>query len=117
MALHTNLKGRKRNTKLYPKDALLPLFEAVVNSIEAIEEAKIPMYQGSVRIDIVRHGTEPLPLDADIPEKAIWGFKVTDNGVGFNDDNFTSFETLDTEYKLSKGCRGVGRLLWLKAFR
>ena len=28
----------------------------------------------------------------------------------------TSFETLDTEYKESQGCRGVGRLLWLKAF-
>ncbi|GAA0967940.1 hypothetical protein GCM10009555_012490 [Acrocarpospora macrocephala] len=28
-----------------------------------------------------------------------------------------SFETLDSEYKLNQGCRGVGRLLWLKAFR
>ena len=28
-----------------------------------------------------------------------------------------SFETLDTEYKADKGCRGVGRLLWLKAFK
>ena len=27
-----------------------------------------------------------------------------------------SFETLDTDYKEAMGCRGVGRLLWLKAF-
>ncbi len=27
-----------------------------------------------------------------------------------------SFETLDSDHKISKGCRGVGRLLWLKAF-
>ena len=28
----------------------------------------------------------------------------------------SSFETLDSDYKASQGCRGVGRLLWLKAF-
>jgi hypothetical protein len=27
-----------------------------------------------------------------------------------------SFETLDSDYKATMGCRGVGRLLWLKAF-
>lgn len=27
-----------------------------------------------------------------------------------------SFETLDSDYKAGQGCRGVGRLLWLKAF-
>lgn len=27
-----------------------------------------------------------------------------------------SFQTLDTDYKASLGCRGVGRLTWLKAF-
>lgn len=27
-----------------------------------------------------------------------------------------SFETLDSDYKADRGCRGVGRLLWLKAF-
>ena len=116
MALYTNLKGRKRNTKLLPKDALLPLFEAVVNSIEAIEESKTPMINGHIMIDIIRQDSSLLPLEADVPEKAIRGFKITDNGIGFNNDNFHSFETLDTDYKASKGCRGVGRLLWLKAF-
>jgi hypothetical protein len=27
-----------------------------------------------------------------------------------------SFCTLDSEYKANKGCKGVGRLLWLKVF-
>lgn len=27
-----------------------------------------------------------------------------------------SFMTLDSEYKRSKGCRGIGRLMWLKSF-
>ncbi|WP_163370861.1 hypothetical protein [Endozoicomonas acroporae] len=42
--------------------------------------------------------------------------KATNNGVGFNDANIASFETLDSDHKIDKGCRGIGRLLWLKAF-
>ncbi len=41
---------------------------------------------------------------------------MIDNGVGFNDANMESFETLDGVYKAHLGCRGVGRLLWLKTF-
>ncbi|CAM4062104.1 hypothetical protein BOBR111200_23610 [Bordetella bronchialis] len=44
------------------------------------------------------------------------GFKVRDNGCGFDDANLQSFQTLDSAFKAAEGCRGVGRLLWLKAF-
>lgn len=44
-------------------------------------------------------------------------FTIIDNGVGFNDANMESFKTLDSDYKEQKGCRGAGRLLWLKAFK
>jgi hypothetical protein len=37
-------------------------------------------------------------------------------GVGFTPQNMSSFETLDSDFKADLGCRGVGRLLWLKAF-
>jgi hypothetical protein len=46
----------------------------------------------------------------------IVGFTITDNGCGFDDLNFKSFETLDSDHKIDKGCRGVGRLMWLKVF-
>ena len=49
--------------------------------------------------------------------KDIVGFKVVDNGIGFTNRNMKSFLTLDSQYKADKGGRGVGRLLWLKAFR
>jgi hypothetical protein len=97
------------------------LFEAVVNSIHGIEEAKCA--DGVIRVEILRkakHGG--LGLD-DTKKRGpealgeIVGFRVTDNGIGFNDANMESFQTLDTEHKVSKGCRGVGRLLWLKAFK
>ena len=51
------------------------------------------------------------------PSAKIIGFKIIDNGIGFNDANLKSFETLDSDHKAVKGCRGVGRLLWLKAFQ
>lgn len=46
----------------------------------------------------------------------ISGFTITDNGIGFNSDNMNSFRFLDSDYKASRGCKGIGRLLWLKAF-
>jgi hypothetical protein len=38
MSLQTNLKGRLRNTSLPKSHGLMPVFEAVVNSIHSIEE-------------------------------------------------------------------------------
>lgn len=117
MSIKTNLSGRLRNTSLPRSHALLPLFEAVVNSIHSIEERATATETGSILVEIIRIPQTSLSLkpQQDVVEKII-GFKITDNGVGFNDDNMKSFETLDTEHKADKGCRGVGRLLWLKAF-
>lgn len=36
--------------------------------------------------------------------------------MGFTDENYKSFDTSDSTKKQSKGGKGVGRLLWLKAF-
>lgn len=117
MSIKTNLSGRLRNTSLPRSHALLPLFEAVVNSIHSIEERANASEAGGILVEIIRVPQTSLTLkpQQDVVEKII-GFKITDNGVGFNDDNMKSFETLDTEHKADKGCRGVGRLLWLKAF-
>jgi hypothetical protein len=45
------------------------------------------------------------------------GFAVTDNGVGFTADNLNSFFTSDTQYKVGRGGKGIGRFMWLKAFQ
>jgi len=101
----------------------LPLFETVVNSIHALEEADIPTEDGWITVEIIRSSQQEMEFDnVDVSvgrpaEKAIEGFKVTDNGPGFNQVNMASFMTLDSEYKAAKGGRGVGRLLWLKAFK
>lgn len=113
--LTTSLSGRLRNTTLPKNKADLPLFEAVVNSIHAIEEAVdknlLKKDQGKIDIEILRLNSE---LGGDIGQ--VVGYKITDNGIGFNDANLQSFLTLDSDYKKDKGCRGIGRLLWLKAY-
>lgn len=49
------------------------------------------------------------------PRKII-GFTVIDDGEGFTDENMNAFKTLDTRHKIDMGGRGIGRLMWLKAF-
>ena len=100
----------------------MPLFEAVQNSIHAIEDAHPLAAAGRIVVEIVRDQQETLPYDAttnkpgpaSLPD--ITGFRIKDNGIGFTDVHMTSFETLDTDLKAAIGGRGVGRLLWLKAF-
>ena len=115
MSLHTNLKGRIRNTHLPLSQGLMPVFEAVVNSIHSIEE-KGNIDTGEVTLCINRLTQENLSFDVKQSLPQITGFTIKDNGCGFNEANFNSFETLDSEYKFDKGCRGVGRLMWLKVF-
>jgi hypothetical protein len=119
MLLTTNLRGRLRNTTLPVTQPLLPLFEAVVNSIHSIDVSADPG-SGEILIEVVRSPQGSFGFSDNGTSKALLpvvGFRITDNGVGFDEKNFASFQTLDSDYKASIGCRGVGRLLWLKAFR
>ncbi|WP_274872337.1 ATP-binding protein [Serratia marcescens] len=114
MSLQTNLKGRLRNTSLPKSHGLMPVFEAVVNSIHSIEETNNTT-DGKIVLRINRTTQGSLDLDAK-SQSPIIGFTIIDNGCGFNEANFKSFETLDSDHKIDKGCRGVGRLMWLKVF-
>ncbi|MEW6927867.1 ATP-binding protein [Trueperella pyogenes] len=121
MALRTSLAGRVQNTTLPKTHALLPLLEAVVNGIQAIDARYgDDVERGLVRVRIERAPQEAFDLSPSgpgrVPLKPIVGFSVEDNGVGFTPENMVSFETLDSDFKSGLGCRGVGRLLWLKAF-
>ena len=100
----------------------MPVFEAVINSIESIEDRSLIEQQSLsnyyIRLEIER--VEQLdfgPKPGARPEGEITGFRIIDNGVGFTDENWESFRTLDSLHKLEKGCKGIGRLMWLKAFK
>lgn len=108
--LKSNLQGRIKKVKT--NNFLVPLFEAVSNSIHAIEE--LAKDKGSIEIQIIRNPRQTeLGIDS---EKAISGFKITDNGSGFSDENMASFEEVDSTYKEAKGGKGIGRISWLKFF-
>jgi hypothetical protein len=90
----------------------MPLFEAVVNSIQAIEDSKC---EGRIHIRIIREDS-PTLVEIEKSSREIVGFEIEDNGIGFNEDNFNAFSTSDTTYKSERGCKGVGRFVWLVAF-
>lgn len=110
--MRLDIRGRIRNVNLPTSRPLMPLFEAVVNSIQAIEDNR---QQGTIHIRIIRDQTPSL-VEIDKSNRDIVGFEIEDNGVGFNDDNFNAFTTSDTTYKADRGCKGVGRFVWLVAF-
>ena len=109
-----DLAGRVRNFNLPKKQALIPLFEAIVNSIYAIEERNLNN-NGYINIQIVREPQEVIQGVSKEINK-ITGFIITDNGVGLNEPNMRSFLQSDSTYRAEKGGKGVGRFSWLKAF-
>jgi len=111
--MRINLSGQIRNTHLPDSKALLPLFEAVVNSIHAIED--IGISNGSIKIFIQRENGQQglIGQDGIAP---IESFTVVDNGIGFNDKNYNSFLTAHSPWKIARGAKGIGRFSWLKAF-
>ncbi len=112
--LKTSIEGKVNNLPSFKNEALLPLFEAVANSVQAIEE-KGNIKEGDIHVIIKREAQMKLEgMESDNPK--IIGFEVCDNGIGFNDTNYESFLTAETTHKLEKGCKGIGRFFWLKAF-
>jgi hypothetical protein len=108
--MRANLRNQARQTYLPRWKPLLPVFEAVMNSFQAIQDAG-PNPNHKITVAIER--------DPDLfkDEAAqIRSFTVKDTGIGFNDDNLDSFNELFSERKLRQGGKGVGRTMWLKAF-
>ena len=114
--MKVDLQGRIANTNLPFSRPLLPLFEAISNAIHAIEDAKIK--NGRIDVYIKRDDTQQmLPGEHRKGLRSIRDFVVEDNGVGFTPAHYTSFETSDTQLKRSRGAKGIGRFIWLKAFQ
>lgn len=110
-----NLKGQLNEVKLPEYKALWPLFETIVNSIQSIEDSP---NNSSGKIVIKANRIEERQIDVNGNEEVtpFSEFVVTDNGDGFNTINYNSFLEAYSNLKISKGCKGIGRFLWLKAF-
>ena len=116
LSMNTSLRGRVRNTRLPQKQFLMPLFEAVINSIHAIEDSGQSNSESVISVFIHRVPQEDLGEGVPSGITDVVGLRIEDNGIGFDNHNFESFRTLDTEHKVKRGGRGIGRLLWIKCF-
>ena len=112
--MQIDIKGKINEKKLAYSNTLLPLFEAIVNSIQAIEEESATN-PGIIEIDIIRSTQKELELEGQESLTEIIDFIVKDNGIGFTDANYESFNYAHSTYK--KGAKGIGRFTWLRAFQ
>lgn len=94
----------KTNTTIYT-----PIVEVIVNSIQAIGANNA---NGKIYIRVERSGQTD--LDSGKPE--ICNISVEDNGIGFDDANRQSFDTLYSDLKIKDGAKGFGRFTCLKYF-
>lgn len=112
--MQANIKGLVDRLVLSQAKAMMPLFEAISNAIDAIEEHRDGFSNHSIRIRLVathdlahQGGDEVLVLD---------GFDISDDGIGFDDSNLASFQEAHTLSKVKVGGKGVGRFTFLKVF-
>ena len=119
MPITVNVAGQVGQIRLPTSKALWPLFETVINSIQSLEESDTK--KKVIVIDALRPEHTQLKTGEQgrtiIEEQAHFeAFTVTDNGNGFNSQNHQSFLEAYSQLKVKKGCKGIGRFLWLKAF-
>jgi len=105
--------GRVERLSLRPTsdNALMPLFEAVSNSLHAVDDrfGKDASSKALIKVAVLRD-------DLADEKSPVIGFVVEDNGIGLDGKNFESFRRLDSRHKIGRGGKGIGRLGWLKVF-
>lgn len=109
----TSMRGDIVNrVKRLPKpssstEALQPLFECISNALHAVEDQfeNAANISGDIQVTV-----------KNLEDAAALRIVVADNGVGLDEERFKAFCTTDTGFKLERGGKGVGRLLWLDCF-
>lgn len=79
-----------------------PIYEALSNSLEA----------NATQIDVYLNTKANL-----LNEDCLDSIQVVDNGDGFDQANFESFNEFLSAHKRNKGCKGIGHFTWLKVFQ
>jgi hypothetical protein len=115
--MEIDILGKVKEKKLAYSNTLLPLFEAIVNSIHAIEEG-CSTKPGIITVTLVRSNEQQsFDFIEGNPLPPIMDFVIRDNGIGFTEANFESFNFAHSTYKIKKGGKGIGRITWLRAFQ
>lgn len=111
--METPVRNLVASVDLTASDALLPLFECVVNSVISLKKVN-KQTDKKVQVQIER-GSYPSQTNTD-NTKTIGNIIIIDNGEGFNEANYHSFKEPLSMLNKEYGCKGVGRFTWLAAF-
>jgi len=116
-----NYENYLDQNKLREAHRFQPLFEAIENAFNSIEERILEepsLNDGRIEIQIqrVKQRTFAEILKTSLQPPEVIGFSVIDNGVGFRPSNWSAYQEVYTSYKKAKGGKGVGRLSYLQAF-
>jgi hypothetical protein len=114
--MKTNIRGLVERLDLAPTRGMTPLFEAISNAIDAIEERTGHVGINTGRIVVRLIEANDLARQGGDATFVVDGFSVADDGVGFNDANMSSFGEAYTLSKVKIGGKGVGRFTYLKVF-
>ncbi len=112
--MRANIQGLVDRLELSQAKAMMPLFEAISNSIDAIQEHGDGFRSHNIKIRLL--SANDLVYQSGDNNFVIDGFDVIDDGVGFNDENMSSFQEAHTLSKVKLGGKGVGRFTFLKVF-
>lgn len=84
------------------------IYEAITNAIIA----------GATKISCYFNALEHLLGDEGetIVRKKVDTIKIIDDGGGFTDENYDAFCTFRTDHHKDLGCKGIGRLIYLKVY-
>lgn len=110
--MNTNVARRVKHYRLSKVKGYYAIFEAISNSIDSFNTIDI---NSLITVEFYRDNND-LDLGFDIHEKLYREVRIIDNGIGFNDANFNSFNTSDSDFKENLGGKGLGRFSWLKVF-
>jgi hypothetical protein len=110
VTMKLNVARKIKHYKLAKTKAYYSIFEAISNSIDSYRTLKKPI---EISVEFYRDNTG---LDLGDEAKNYQQIKVVDKGIGFNKENYDSFNISDSDYKESYGGKGLGRFSWLKAF-
>jgi anti-sigma regulatory factor (Ser/Thr protein kinase) len=105
-----NVARKIKHYKLAKTKAYYAIFEAISNSIDSYRSLNKPI---EILVEFYRDNTG---LDFGNEVKNYQQIRIIDKGIGFDKENYDSFNTSDSDYKEVYGGKGLGRFSWLKVF-
>lgn len=112
--MQTNIRGLVERLKLPTGKGMMPLFEAISNAMDAIDDRENSKEAGHVTIRLIP--ANDLMAQAGDESFIVDGFDISDNGVGLDERHLGAFREAYTMSKVNAGGKGVGRFTYLKVF-